>query len=116
MPRSARVWGSYLVMGALNNAIPFSLIFWGQTQIESGLASILNGTSAVFGAVVAGVLLVAEPLTAKKIIGAAVGVVGVAFWPDWSRGIWHSLPSSRRPCLMRLPASGEKPCLPGSRP
>lgn len=79
VPRSARVWGSYLVMGALNNAIPFSLIFWGQTQIESGLASILNGTSAVFGAVVAGVLLVDEPLTTKKIVGAALGVVGVAF-------------------------------------
>ena len=44
----AAVWGAYLVMGALNNAIPFSLIFWGQTQIESGLASILNGTTAMF--------------------------------------------------------------------
>ncbi|UWQ90991.1 DMT family transporter [Rhodobacteraceae bacterium M382] len=78
-PRSARVWGAYLVMGALNNAIPFSLIFWGQTQIESGLASILNGTTAMFGAVVAGVLLVDEPLTARKLIGAGLGLAGVAF-------------------------------------
>ncbi len=37
-PRSAKIWGAYLVMGALNNAIPFSLILWGQTQISSGLA------------------------------------------------------------------------------
>ena len=37
IPTSTRVWGGYLVMGALNNAIPFSLIFWGQTQIDSGL-------------------------------------------------------------------------------
>ena len=66
-------------MGALNNAIPFSLIFWGQTQIESGLASILNGTTAMFGAVVAGLLLADEPLTLKKIIGAVLGIVGVAF-------------------------------------
>ena len=29
VPRSLRIWGAYLVMGALNNAIPFSLIFWG---------------------------------------------------------------------------------------
>jgi len=65
-------------MGALNNAIPFSLIFWGQTTIGSGLASILNGTTAVFGAVVAGILLVDEPLTARKIIGAVFGVFGVA--------------------------------------
>ena len=40
------------MMGALNNAIPFSLIFWGQTQIESGLASILNGMTAMFAAAV----------------------------------------------------------------
>jgi drug/metabolite transporter (DMT)-like permease len=79
VPRSMRVWGAYLVMGALNNAIPFSLIFWGQTQIESGLASILNGTTAMFGAVVAGLLLANEPLTTKKIVGAALGIVGVAF-------------------------------------
>ncbi|WP_083599440.1 DMT family transporter [Shimia gijangensis] len=78
-PRSLPVWGAYLVMGALNNAIPFSLIFWGQTQIESGLASILNGTTAMFAAVVAGLLLPDEPLTAKKIIGAALGIAGVAF-------------------------------------
>ena len=78
VPRSRRVWGAYLVMGALNNAIPFSLIFWGQTQIESGLASILNGTTAMFAAVVAGLLLPDEPLTAKKIIGAALGIAGVA--------------------------------------
>ncbi len=79
VPRSARVWSAYLVMGALNNAIPFSLIFWGQTQIESGLASILNGTTAMFGAVVAGLLLADEPLTNKKIVGAALGITGVAF-------------------------------------
>lgn len=54
IPRSLGVWGTYLVMGALNDVIPFSLIFWGQTQIDSGLASILNGTTAMFGAVVAG--------------------------------------------------------------
>ena len=78
LPRRFGVWGSYLVMGVLNNAIPFSLIFWGQTQIESGLASILNGTTAIFGAVVAGLLLKDEPLTMPKLIGAALGVLGVA--------------------------------------
>ena len=78
IPRSIQAWLCYLVMGALNNAIPFSLIFWGQTNIESGLASILNGTTAVFGAVVAGIFLVDEPLTSRKVIGALFGIVGVA--------------------------------------
>ena len=79
IPKSPSVWGAYLVMGALNNAIPFSLIFWGQTQIASGLASILNATTAMFAAVVAGCLLIDEPLNARKIIGAALGIAGVAF-------------------------------------
>ena len=78
IPRSPRIWGAYLVMGALNNAIPFSLIFWGQTRIDSGLASILNGTTAVFAAVVAGLLLADEPLSPRKITGALFGLAGVA--------------------------------------
>ncbi|MDO6731536.1 DMT family transporter [Marinovum sp. 2_MG-2023] len=78
LPRPGRIWGAYLVMGALNNAIPFSLIFWGQTQIDSGLASILNATTAMFAALMAGLLLKDEPLTFKRIAGATLGVVGVA--------------------------------------
>ena len=49
VPRSLRVWGAFLVMGFLNNVIPFSLIAWGQLTIETGLASILNATTAIFG-------------------------------------------------------------------
>ena len=78
VPKGFKIWGAYGVMGALNNAIPFMLIVWGQTQIEGGLASILNGTTAVFGAVVAGLLLVDERLNARKIIGALLGLIGVA--------------------------------------
>ena len=78
VPRAPRIWAAYLVMGALNNAIPFSLINWAQSQIESGIASILNGSTAVIAAVVAGLLLKDEPLTANKIAGALFGLAGVA--------------------------------------
>ena len=78
IPTSPKVWGAYLVMGALNNAIPFTLIFWGQLQLTSGVAAILNGTTAIFGAFVAGLLLRDEPLTLNKLLGAVIGVVGVA--------------------------------------
>jgi drug/metabolite transporter (DMT)-like permease len=77
-PASLRMWAAYGIMGLLNNAIPFSLIVWGQTQIEGGLASILNATTAVVGAVVAGALLADERLTRRKIGGAALGLAGVA--------------------------------------
>ncbi len=78
LPRDPRVWGAYLVMGGLNNVIPFSLIVWGQKYLEGGLASILNGMTAMFGAVVAGMLLADERLTMNKIAGAGLGLVGVA--------------------------------------
>ncbi len=89
VPRESRTWGAYLVMGALNNALPFSLIFWAQVAIQSGLASILNGTTAVFGAVVAGLLLRDEPLVPRKIVGALLGLAGVAaiMGPDLLRGV-----------------------------
>ena len=45
IPTSLHVWGALLILGVLNNAIPFSLIVQGQTQITSGLASILNATT-----------------------------------------------------------------------
>ena len=77
IPTDRKIWLGYLGMGALNNAIPFSLIFWGQSQIESGLASILNGTTAMFGAAVAGLLLKDEPLTTNKLAGAGLGLLGV---------------------------------------
>lgn len=78
LPRSPLTWAAYLVMGALNNAIPFTLIVWGQSRIEGGLASILNATTAVLGAVVAGLLLADERLTPRKIVGALLGLTGVA--------------------------------------
>ena len=78
LPRNLKVWSAYLVMGALNNAIPFSLIFWSQTQITSGLTSILNGAKGVTGVIVAGLLLHDERLTAYKLIGVVIGFFGVA--------------------------------------
>ena len=78
LPASLRAWACYLVMGALNNAIPFSLIFWGQSTIGSGLASILNSTTAFFGVIVAGLLLADERLTPARLVGSLFGVFGVA--------------------------------------
>lgn len=78
LPRQASIWVGFLVMGALNNAIPFSLITWAQVEIESGLASILNATTAFFGITVAAALLADERLTPQRIIGVLIGVAGVA--------------------------------------
>ena len=77
LPRSPNVWMAFLIMGLLNNVIPFSLIVWGQTHIASGLASVLNATTPLFGVIVVGLLLVDERATAMKLVGVAVGFLGV---------------------------------------
>lgn len=69
--------GVFFGMGVLNNLIPFSLIFYGQTQIASGLASILNATTPIFTVVVAHFLTTDERITAAKLVGILLGIVGV---------------------------------------
>ena len=78
MPSSPGLWGAFIIMGALNNLIPFSLIFWGLKYIESSLASILNATTPIFSVVLTHILTREERLTANRITGALTGWVGVA--------------------------------------
>lgn len=70
-------WPTYFAMGFLNNALPFSLIFWGQTEIASGLASILNATTPLFTLVVAHLLTLDERIDRTKIVALLTGLLGV---------------------------------------
>ncbi|MEZ9229547.1 DMT family transporter [Vibrio amylolyticus] len=76
-PKDLKIWAAFLGMGVLNNVIPFTLIVLGQTQIASGLASILNASTPIFAVVVAGLLLPDERVTPLKLVGVVVGFVGV---------------------------------------
>jgi drug/metabolite transporter (DMT)-like permease len=76
LPR--QVWGSILLLALLNNALPFTLFGWGQTHIASGLASILNATTPIWGVVVAHFLTSDERMTPRKIVGVLLGFGGVA--------------------------------------
>jgi len=77
LPTSLSAWRPYLLMGLLNNAIPFALIFWGQTHIPSGLAAILNATTPLFTVLVAHVATTDEKLTAARLAGVLSGFGGV---------------------------------------
>jgi drug/metabolite transporter (DMT)-like permease len=68
---------SYAAMGLLNNLIPFGLIFWGQTQIASGLASILNATTPLFTLLVAHFVTHDERMGGPKLGALLIGLVGV---------------------------------------
>ncbi|MEL6234793.1 MAG: DMT family transporter [Pseudomonadota bacterium] len=77
VPRSARVWGALLAMGILNNVLPFSLMAWGQTQIESGLTAILNAATALFAVLLAAAVFADQRLTLRRLAGVMLGFVGV---------------------------------------
>ena len=79
IPRDLRIWGAFFMMGLLNNVIPFSLMAWGQLYIETGLTSVFNAATAIFGALVAALILPDERLTARKAVGVMIGFAGVAF-------------------------------------
>jgi drug/metabolite transporter (DMT)-like permease len=73
LPAGLAAWRSY----AVNNLIPFSLIFYGQTRIASALASVLNATTPLFALILAR-LFAGEALTAAKLGGVLLGILGVA--------------------------------------
>ncbi len=79
LPKGARLWAAFFGMGLLNNAIPFTLIVWGQTQLASGLASILNATAPLFTVLVASAFTRDERLTPMKLTGVVTGLAGVAW-------------------------------------
>jgi drug/metabolite transporter (DMT)-like permease len=83
LPGAPKRWAGFLLMGALNNAIPFSLIFWGQTQISSGLASILNATTPLWTILLAHLLTRDERLTVNKVGGVLFGILGVTTLIGW---------------------------------
>ena len=77
LPRDRAAWTAIAGLSILNNIIPFTLIVTGQTMIASGLASVINATSPLFGvAFIAAAGL--EPLVLRKLCGIVIGIIGVA--------------------------------------
>lgn len=77
LPRDRRTLLAYLFMGVFNTAVPFVLITWGETLIDSSLASILNGTVPLFTIIIAHFVLPDEKITAARLAGLGVGFLGV---------------------------------------
>lgn len=77
-PSGARLWAVLAAMALINNVAPFLLITWAQQHIASGQASILNATTPVFTALLAAMAIKNEPLTAHKLAGTFMGLLGVA--------------------------------------
>jgi drug/metabolite transporter (DMT)-like permease len=71
-------WKAYLILGVFNSALPFSLFSYAALTLPAGYSAILNATTPMWGALLAAIVL-KEKLTARKIAGLLIGVIGVAF-------------------------------------
>jgi len=89
MPRDRRLWGAFIVMGLCNNVVPFSLITWEQTQVEGGIASIMNAMTSCFTVILAHLLTKDEKLTVRKAAGVLIGLFGayVLLRPEMVGGV-----------------------------
>ena len=76
-PRSARVWGGFLLMAIAGNALPFFLISWGQQTIDSGVAGMIMAIMPLMTMVLAHYLVTGETLNRYKFIGFVMGISGV---------------------------------------
>ncbi len=78
IPTSLGLWKAFLIMGILNNIIPFSLLFWGQGYVSSSLASIFNASVPVFTIMIAHFTTQDERISKQKALGVLLGLFGVA--------------------------------------
>ena len=77
IPRERRIWLAFLFLAVFSTALPFVLISWSETQIDSAMAAILNGTVPLFTIVIAHFWLQDEKITAQRLAGLIVGFIGV---------------------------------------
>src|SRR5438034_1223104 len=66
-----------LVLGILSTALPFTLIAWGETKIDSGVAAIGNASMPIFVALLALRFRRSERATGSRLLGVVLGLIGV---------------------------------------
>jgi len=77
LPRGRAQWSLMLVTGLLQFTINYSMVFWGETRISSGLASVLQGMISVFGLGLAWYFLPQERINGLKVLAVLIGFAGV---------------------------------------
>jgi drug/metabolite transporter (DMT)-like permease len=81
-PDARTHWRRYLMIGLLNNVIPFTLIATAQLHLTASFAALLNSPPPLFSAIVA-TIWIKDKLTAAKVIGLLLGITGVGVIVGW---------------------------------
>ena len=89
LPRGWAAWRGLALLGALNIVVPIILFTWAQTQIASGVASVLNATTPLWGVLAAHFLTHDEKATPMRVAGVLLGMAGVVVMalPDMGQGL-----------------------------
>jgi len=77
MPGWGPVWGTFVLMGLFNGAVPYTLITWAEIHIDSGLAAIVNALMPLFTVLLAHLFTGDERLNWMKVVGIFLGFFGV---------------------------------------
>lgn len=83
LPRRLHDWVACLFVGFFGNVLPFSLIHWGETHVDSGLAAILMGTMPIVVTLLAHLFIQDERLNIKRLSGVTVGFSGLVILVGW---------------------------------
>lgn len=78
LPNAAAEWKLIGLTGILQFSVNYSMVFWSEQYITSGLAAVLQATITVFGLALAWIFLPSERITPQKVIAVIIGIAGVA--------------------------------------
>lgn len=67
-----------VVLGTLNNALPFWLLGFAETRLDSGLTAVIQAAAPIFTVLLASRIDVTQRVSGLRLVGVAVGFVGVA--------------------------------------
>jgi len=76
-PRDLKTWSILLLVGILNNAMPFYLISWGQQYISAGTSAVMLAMGPFVALIVSHIITEDEKITFFKVLGVIFGFIGV---------------------------------------
>ncbi len=82
LPKTLRQWRIAGVVGLMGNAVPFTLIHWGEQTIDSGLAALFMGVMPIWVVVLAH-FFANEKITAMRSFGVIAAFIGLIVLVGW---------------------------------